>query len=96
MLTETRMSKLANLSAERASSVVSTLLLFRLIDVALALSIGFGTAGQPHRLPIPAPAKMVDTNSLHKNAPDDIPSVLQERNPLANHGSKRIRVDQDM
>lgn len=54
-----RYALMTNLNTERSSGCISVLLYYRLIDVTLALELGFGTFGQMQRLRIPLPLKMV-------------------------------------
>lgn len=54
-----RLTSLDSLSAERLSNLVSILLDYRLLDVAAATAGGKIICGQPDRLLIPHPQKMV-------------------------------------
>ena len=58
MVTE-RLGSLSVMSPERLSNLASILLDYRLLDVCAFIKPGLSLCGQPNRLPIPLPPKMV-------------------------------------
>jgi hypothetical protein len=54
-----RLAALSKLPTEKLSNLVSILLDYRLLDTLCAIRVGSQPSGQPERLPIPLPPKIV-------------------------------------